>query len=509
MKKALLKDSLKQIKKTHKRFISILLMAFLGVGFFAGVRATSPDMKKTVDKYFDNMKVYDLKVVSTLGLTQEDLLELSKLDGVEKAYGLFSKDVFLKINDEENVVKVLPYNKEVNIPDLVEGKFPENENDCIIEYYMNEYAGIKIGDEIEIIENLEEDEDPSFKNTKLKVVGITKSPIYISRDRGTTSLGTGKINYYIYVNENNISSDIFTEIDIFAKDSFEVGTISKEYDEIIENVKENINGIKEQRQDARYLSLVNEANEKLEDSEKELADEKKEAEEKIADAERKIADGKKEIKDGENKIKDSEKELSEGKDKASVEFANADAEISSNETKLAEARMAITDAENMLASKKAEAEAGINQIKAGIAEIDSQLASLNETKTAAEGVLSSLNTIDTTITSLNKTLEEYNTQLENEPENTELSTMIDYVNGQIQTLNVQKNELLAYGITQEKLNAINAGINECNSKKTELQNQLNAINKGIEDGQKKIDQSNYELHLANQSLAARKSRTCK
>ena len=87
--------------------------------------------------------------------------------------------------------------------------------------------------------------------------------------------------------------------------------------------------------------------------------------------------------------------------------------------------------------------------------------------------------------------------------------MIDYVNGQIQTLNVQKNELLAYGITQEKLNAINAGINECNSKKTELQKQLDTINKGIEDGQKKIDQSNYELHLANQSLAARKSRTCK
>ena len=508
MKKALLKDSLKQIKKTYKRFISILLMAFLGVGFFAGVRATSPDMKKTIDKYFDNLNVFDINIVSTLGLNADDIEEISKLDGIEKAYGLYSKDVFLKTNEEESVVKILEYEKEVNQPDLVEGKLPENVNECLIEYYMNVYENINIGDEIEIREELKDDEESSIINTKLKVVGITKSPIYISRDRGTTTLGTGKVNYYIYVNKENISSDIFTEIDIKVKGAYELSTVSDEYDKLIKNIKENIENIKEKRQKARYNELVDEANTKLADSEKELNDKKNDAEKQLADAEKEIKDAKIKISDGEKKIKDSEKQLQEAKDTATIEFANADAEISSNETKLAEARIAITDAENLYNAKKQEAENGINQINSGISEIDRELTSLNESKALAEGVLTSINNVNSMINSLTDSLNNYTNQFTNDPENIELSDMIDYLNGQIQTLNVQKNELLSYGITEEKLNQINNGIAECNNKKQELQNSLNEINKGLEEGKRKIDEGNNQLYFANESLAVRQSRTC-
>ena len=80
MKKALMKDSVKEIKNTYRRFLSILLMAFLGVGFFAGIRATSPDMVDTIDNYYDEQNVYDIQVLSTLGLTEEDLNEIYKLD---------------------------------------------------------------------------------------------------------------------------------------------------------------------------------------------------------------------------------------------------------------------------------------------------------------------------------------------------------------------------------------------------------------------------------------------
>lgn len=503
MKKALLKDSLKQIKKTNKRFISILLMAFLGVGFFAGVRATSPDMKLTVDNYFDNMNVYDVEIISTLGLTANDKEKISKIEGVKSVYGLYYEDVLLKINEEEHVVKLLEYNNEINKPDLVEGKFPENVDECAIEYYMNEYDNINIGDEIEFREELNDDEKSNYKNTKLKVVGIVKSPIYISRDRGTTSLGTGKIDYYIYVNEDNINSDIYTEIDVIANNAIDLNAISDEYNNLIESVKNNIDFIKDERQKARYDELVEDANKKLADSEKELNEKKADGEKQISDAEKEIEDAKKKISDGEKKIKDSEKELQEGKDKAQVEFANADAEISSNETKLAEARIALTDAENLLNAKKQEAEAGINQINAGIVEIDSNLTSLYESKSLAENVLSSLNKINATIDSLTQTLNEYTAQFNSEPDNQELSNMIDYLNGQIQTLNAQKNELLSYGITEEKLNQINVGINECNSKKLELQNQLNAINQGLIEGQRQIDEGNNNLYFANESLAVR------
>ena len=99
MKKALLKDSLIQIKKTSKRFISMLLMAFMGVGFFAGIRATSPDMKKTMDSYLDTQNVFDIQIVSTLGLTEDDISALSNIENVEKVYGLYSEEVFSSFSD--------------------------------------------------------------------------------------------------------------------------------------------------------------------------------------------------------------------------------------------------------------------------------------------------------------------------------------------------------------------------------------------------------------------------
>lgn len=245
MKKALLKDSIKQIKKTNKRFISILLMAFLGVGFFAGVRATSPDMKKTIDTFLDKNNVYDINIVSTLGLTDDDIEAISKVDGVAEVYGIYSEDVFTMINEEEVVVKAYALEDNINKVEIIEGNLPQNPDECVIESTMQ---SAKIGDYIDIKENLEEDEDPSFKNTKLKIVGIVKSPLYISRDRGTTSLGSGKISYYIYVSKENISSDIYTGIDIIAKDSKKFPAISDEYDNLISNVTNNLEEIKEERQ---------------------------------------------------------------------------------------------------------------------------------------------------------------------------------------------------------------------------------------------------------------------
>jgi putative ABC transport system permease protein len=133
MKKALLKDGFKQIIKTRKRFISILLMAFLGVGFFAGVKATSPDMKMILDTYFDEKNIYDVEVMSTLGLTEDDLNALSKIEGVESVHGLYSKDVYTVVNEKEIVIKAMQYSKEINDVELIDGKLPEKENECVIE----------------------------------------------------------------------------------------------------------------------------------------------------------------------------------------------------------------------------------------------------------------------------------------------------------------------------------------------------------------------------------------
>lgn len=123
MKKALFKDSIKEIKNNYKRFISLLLMAFLGVGFFAGIRATSPDMVDSIDTYYKNQRMYDIQVISTLGLTEDDINSIKQIDGVDIVEGTYETDGKLEIDNKEIITKVLCVD-ELNKPLLVEGQLP-------------------------------------------------------------------------------------------------------------------------------------------------------------------------------------------------------------------------------------------------------------------------------------------------------------------------------------------------------------------------------------------------
>lgn len=512
MKRALLKDSLKQIVKTNKRFISILLMAFMGVGFFAGVRATSPDMKQTLDKYLDNKNMYDINLVSTLGLTEDDINEISQIDGTEKVIGIYSEDVFVKFEDEETVVKCISYEDEINNLQILEGNLPQNIDECVVEYNMNIGKGVKIGDYIEIRENLEDDEEPSFINTKLKVVGIVRSPIYMSRDRGTTTLGSGKVSYFIYGNKNNINSDIYTEIDIAVSGSKEINTLTEDYEKLVETVEDKLNEIKPKREKFRSDEIILEANTKLEDSQREFDEEKANAEKKIADAEKEIADGKKEIKKNEQKIKDAEKELQDGRNTAITEFANAEAQISASETKLAEARTAATDGKAYLEAKKNEAQQGIAQINAGIETINTTQSDLEQNKALAESVLLNINKIDSTLNQLNEMLKEDEELLKNattDEEKANLIQMIEYIKSQIELLNTQKQELLSYGINQEKLNQINTGILECQTKKAELEKKIQLINSEIAKGENEIAVAQNQISSGYEQLESSKAELAK
>ena len=237
MKKALLKDSFKEIKVSYKRFISILLMALLGVGFFAGLRATSPDMVSTVDKYFKDQNVYDIEVLSTLGLTNEDIEAIKNVENVEQIYGTYSKDSLIKINDKEIVTKILCL-EDVNKPVIVEGREPQNEAECLVEEGFLKSSNKKIGDKIRVepesTKDGTEENEEFLKEKELTIVGVARSPLYISRERGTSKLGSGSINYYIYVSKENINSDIFTEAYVKLKDTEKYETSTSKYEKYVE-----------------------------------------------------------------------------------------------------------------------------------------------------------------------------------------------------------------------------------------------------------------------------------
>ena len=254
MKRALLKDSLKEIKNTYKRFISILLMAFLGVGFFAGLRATSPDMVRTIDKYYNNQSVYDIQVLSTLGLTDEDIKELSKIENVEKVHGSYETDGKIEIDSKEIIAKFITL-EELNKPILIDGELPQNENECAVEQTFLTTNNKKIGDiiqvEIDDITNDNGEKIPYLKQKEIKIVGTVQSPLYVSRDRGTSKLGAGKVNYYIYITEQNINvQDIYTSIYLQVTNARNYITSSEEYENYIKEVTNKIENIKEEREQA-------------------------------------------------------------------------------------------------------------------------------------------------------------------------------------------------------------------------------------------------------------------
>ena len=380
MKKSLFKNNLKSIHKTKRRFISILVMAFLGVGFFAGLVATSPDMLDSLDKYADSSNLYDINIMSTLGLTDDDITALQALDRVENAYGIQTKDSISKIDDKESICKVIEYNENVNTPVIVAGRNIENENECLIDPAVvrtGEGAERYIGKKI-VLENndLDSDDKPIFTKKEFEIVGIAETPIYISSERGNTNIGNGTVSFYIFT-KDVINMDYYTGVYVTTKDAKETVTNSDEYLSIINSVTSEIEAIKETRENARYQFLVDEATAKVNDAQKEFDDKKQDVEAELQDAENQIKNAENQITSSERKIQNGENELNAQIEQANAQFASAKAQLENAEKQLEVAPLedSVKEAQKaeLLKQKQAleasqkEAEAKFEQAKTEIA----------------------------------------------------------------------------------------------------------------------------------------------
>lgn len=483
MKKALLKDSVKEIKNTYKRFISILLMAFLGVGFFAGIRATSPDMVDTIDKYYSEQNVYDIQVLSTLGLTQEDLEEISKLENVETVQGSYETDGKIEIDNKEIIVKFISL-EELNQPILLDGSLPENENECVVEKTFLTSNNKQIGDTIQVeIENTTNDEGEEIeylKQKELEIVGTVQSPLYISRDRGTSKLGAGKVNYYIYISEENINpKDIYTSIYVQVKDAKKYTTSSDEYEDYIEKVTNSIEEIKEEREQARREQLVDIAEQKVADAENELNTQKENAQKQIDGAE-------KEIEDGKIQIQTAGTEINKSKQKADTEFANAQKEIetartqiNTNEKELLEKEQEANAKFEELENQKTKLQANLTQVNTGLQQLQIQYNSILELLK------------DETLSDKQKQIyETQKTALENQIQNLEQNKQsIEEGINQIET-----------GITSGKQEIENGKIQIQNAR-TELAKKEAEFNQTKKSTYAKIEAAKQELAQSKQELA--------
>ncbi len=318
MKRSLLKDTFREIKNSLGRFLAIFAIVALGTGFFAGIKATAPDMKITADKYFDDYRLMDFWLISTLGFNEKDIEEISKLEEIEGLAPSYSMDAIFEDGDNEKVVKLISIpmdkmkNKDedyINRAKLVEGRFPEKPGECLVEKSKLGKESIPLGSTIKLNSGTEEDILENLENDEYTVVGLVENPLYIAFDRGTSTIGNGEVNSYIMLPEEEFKLPVYTEVYLTVKGAREILSFDKEYDYLLRPIKKDLESIGDLRKEARYEEIKEEVNEKLEKGRKELKEGEEKQKEELAKAEKELNDAKEKIFKGEKKLKDKEREF--------------------------------------------------------------------------------------------------------------------------------------------------------------------------------------------------------
>ncbi len=223
--KAITKDAFREIKSRFKIFLSIMVMSFLGVGFYTSIKATGPSMQKTANKTLKDVNFYDIAFTNYQGLTEDDLKEIKKNNKFENVVGVFDSDALGEVKNVKYVFKVLEINNKINKITVTKGRLPKNNKECLID----ENEKVKIGATIKL-------DSYYYKETELKVVGYANSPLYLAEDRDQTKLGSGEINYNIYIDKDNINVPIYSSIYATLKDDYNI--FSSKYEKEINKIKD-------------------------------------------------------------------------------------------------------------------------------------------------------------------------------------------------------------------------------------------------------------------------------
>lgn len=365
----LLTDTLREIKNTRSRFISIMILSALAVCFLAGLRVTEPDMKNSVDQYLDAQRLMDLRVVSTLGLTEEDVEVLSRQEGVELAQGAYTIDATVKVEDKDSTVKVLSFTDNLNIPDLQEGRLPEKAGECLVEPRFLQETGLSVGDTITLDTGTVDYKD-ALKQAEFTIVGSANSPLYIGVERGSSTLGTGKVSYFILLPMESFDMETYTDAYLLFEGASQLMTYSDAYEQLVEERTDQLEPLSKERAQLRGDSIRDEAQEEIDKAKQELSDAEAEVAQELADAEAELSDARKKLDDGWAEYRDGENTFNQ-------EIADAEQEISDGEKELADAWQELLDGVAELEDARKELDDGWNEYYDGVRQYNSGVSKLN------------------------------------------------------------------------------------------------------------------------------------
>ncbi len=382
-KKALKKDFYMEVYRTLNRFLSIFLIVALGTAFFSGLRATEPDMRLSADRFYDNSNMRDIQVIGGLGLTQEDVQALEEMEGIRQVSPAYSYDVFWQLEESRAAVKLMSLQEDMNRITVTEGRLPEQSGECLMDEAMAQEYGIAVGDTVNLLSGDDTALEDIVATDSLEVVGFGTTSLYLSLERGTTSIGTGSLQGFLILLPEDFTLESYTEIDLTVDGALELECYTDEYDDLVEQVQDRIEAIEEERCQIRYEEVRTEAEEAIADGQQEIDDAKAE----LADARQELEDGETELADARTEIADGEADLAD----ARQELADAEAEIADGKVQLADgweeyqngvyqcvdAMDTLKESEAQLADARQEWNAGYEQVNGAKAQIEQAKAQLD------------------------------------------------------------------------------------------------------------------------------------
>ncbi len=387
-KKALRKDFYMEIRRSLGRFLSIFFIVAIGVAFFSGIRVSEPDMRYSADAYFDQQNLMDIEVISTMGLTDDDIAAVEAVDGIAAAEGGYSVDALCTEGDNQVVVHVMSLLPTMNQVQLEKGKMPEAADECVVDVDYLASGSLEIGDTITFSSGTDSEITDTLTTDTFTIVGAVSSPCYIGFERGSSTVGNGSVAGFVCVPEESFSLEVYTEIYAQVEGAKELTAFTDEYDSRIEEVLDSVEAIKEERQQARYQEVVDEANEALNDARQELADAEQELEDGRTQAEQELADARKQLED-------AEKELEDGR-----------TELESSKEQLEASKKEIQSSKQELEARQKELEDGTEQLNQGIDELNASIDALNEAKDQYNTLAASGQTDDVTLATMNALYEQ-------------------------------------------------------------------------------------------------------
>ena len=509
--KAFQRDFFREIGRNKGRFFSVMFIVMLGAAFFSGIRSTKNDMHVSADSYYDRANFMDIRVVSTLGLTEDDLEDMRNTEGVAAVTGGYTAEVLNEQSDMEFALKVIAWTEDVNQVTLTDGRLPEKANECLADDIYLQQTGCEIGDQITLESGSPEDLSDTLKEETYTIVGSGTLPYYMEMDRGSGTVGDGSLDAFLVVlPEVFEQQDVYTEAYVQAEGAEAENSFDGAYETKVAEVVAGLEEIADGACDRRYETIYQDGMEEIEDAKQEVADAEQEladakaqiddGEQQITDAKEMLADGEKELEDGESELASREQQLAEAREL----LESKEAELNSGKSQLADGEQQIADAEAVLSAKekeladgKAQLEAEAQQLEAGKAEIEEQSESLESGKAQVEEKARELEEAKAQVEAKAQELENGRVQLE--AGRAELESGKAELEQNRQTVTAARQELEAkradYETAKTALQQIEVQLGELQQQLTQTEEQIRQMEEALADAG--LDTSpEYEALLA-------------